>query len=247
MKVIKITASTAVLLLLCGVWAPLAQAQSKADLQDQYLKTCSVDFQNAHPDIRPQCDLIKKTIDLMSETSGSSTTKKRANTDAPDGTTECKCERKMGRCSASTSLRSLPQSGKLSKYILRIAPPAGQCAEVTVYLAPQKGAVKSMIREPIYRVVESPAEVEWLSESTRYQILDSDTECYLCARKAARDARRNTEDSAAAEVQKEIRKSYETQYQQCLQGKSEGLDLSKLEPQMKAQICEGIRQQMLLN
>ena len=236
--------SATMLLALLAVLVPTAHAQSKASLKEQYAKTCGAEFQNANPDIRAQCDFIKTTIDSMPDNSAG---KKRFNTDPPDGTMECQCERKMGRCSASTSLRSIPQSGKLSKYILRIAPPAGQCAEVTVYLAPQKGAVKSMIREPIYRVVESPAEVEWLSESTRYQILDSDTECYLCARKAARDTRRDTEDSAAAEVQKEIRKSYETQYQQCLQGKSEGLDLSKLEPQMKAQICEGIRQQMLLN
>jgi hypothetical protein len=225
-----------------------ANAQSKASLQDQYRKSCSPEFIAANPDFRTQCDFLRNTIDTMPDNVKKQIPKTGAAALETDGTTECKCERKLGQCRASATLRSTGNGGNLLKYIVKITPPAAQCAEVTVYLTSRSGKAQSMIREPIYRVVDGPTEIEWKSKTTtQYQILDADTECYICQPKASRNTSNDDEESAASANQREVRKSYETQYHQCLQGKSGGLDISKLDPKMRADICEEMRQQMLKN
>lgn len=112
-----------------------------------------------------------------------------------DATTECDCTRKLGRCKVVSSVRdtqiSKVSNGLSSLVIVGLEPPPNQCVEATVYLRERAimGDRPRSTGHPIYRVIDGPTDVEWRNVGTpaselNYSIAPSETECYVCRKKA---------------------------------------------------------------
>lgn len=249
----------AVVLALCSLGA---SAQSVDDLAAQYESTCSSTQLSRLPEMRAQCDMLRSTLEDLrkSQSQGSSTSAATSRSapsgNAADGLTQCSCTRKLGRCTASA--RVIGQdvrrvaTGLSSRVTVRTEPPAGQCAEVTVFLQETAHFPTNVNRRghPLYQVIRGTNDVEWKNLSTgasrlEYSILSEATECYVC------DAGKggNTGVSAAADEaeakqssREAIRASYERQYRECLAGK--GQLVSSLDPSLRPQFCAGFKEAM---
>ncbi|MFC5547677.1 hypothetical protein [Massilia aerilata] len=239
--------------LLVAIAMPLAPAQTRAELESQYRSTCTPDFLSANPEMRDTCKTIRATIDAMATPDMRAQPAAAPGQDAGfvDNTAQCKCNRKLGRCSASASIKSKVISmhayGRSSKVVVHVSPPAGQCSEVTVFLqeSAQLGAKLNRVGHPLHRVVTGPTDIEWTNGSTpatslAYAILHEDTECYICEG-AGRSA--GSEAGVDQELKSEIRDSYEMQYKDCLKGRLTGMDANvKIAPALMAKTCERLRE-----
>lgn len=232
-------------------------AQSLQDLQSMYESTCSQVQVAQMPQIRLQCDQVRSTINqLRKQQTSTPMSPPSAISSAKDGTTQCACARKLGRCRATARVISQDvlrtATGLSSRVVVRTEPPPGQCVEVTVFLQETAffGANVNRRGLPLYQVIKGTNDVEWKNLSTsasrlEYSILEGATECYVCeSRRGGMDSASSGVDALSAEkaVRAQKRASYELQYQECLAGK--GQLVQALPPEQRPQFCASFKEAM---
>lgn len=116
-----------------------------------------------------------------------------------DATTQCDCQRKLGTCQATASVRDSQvarvSNGLSSLVVVGMEPPPGQCVEVTAYLQERAiiGGRTRTTGHPLYRVIDGPTDVEWRNVGTpastlSYRVSANEVECHVCARRSPSDA-----------------------------------------------------------
>ena len=239
-----------------------SEAQSVDEVAAQYESICAPAQLSQHPAMRPQCDMLRTTLEGLRKVNSSTSSPGQAPSrsapigNAADGQTQCSCTRKLGRCTAAARVLSQDvrrvATGMSSRVTVRTEPPAGQCAEVTVFLQETAHFPTNVNRRghPLYQVISGTNDVEWKNLSTgasriEYSILSEATECYVCdAGKGGNTGVSTAADVAAAEqsAREAIRASYERQYRECLAGK--GQLVSSLAPFLRPQFCAGFKEAM---
>lgn len=234
-----------------------AQAQSLQQLEQQYQQVCSTTNLARHAELRPQCGMIRGTIDRLRQAAAQRPDRAPALADQVDNTTQCACTRKLGRCSASARVagQDIGNSGNglSSRVVVRIDPPAGQCVEVTAYLQETAiiGGRPRRTGHPLYAVMRGPTDVEWRNLSTpasqlQYEVLSADTECHVCD--ASRGGSTPPPDDAAAraeaeaDTRAEVRAAGEKEWRNCMAGTG---DLySRMDATTRPRVCALMRQQI---
>jgi hypothetical protein len=223
------------------------RAQTLGDLEAQYRQLC------AQPqNMRDTCDMLKRGLDQM-RTLTPPPSPPTALRDLAEGGATCDCNRSRGRCQATARVVSQsvrPHSyGLGSRVVVRVEPPPGQCAEVTAYLEETATFSNGPRRtgHPLHRVVQSATDIEWTNGSTpakqlQYRVPAEQVECWVCTPRAGvAGSQRTAADEGAAQAREEIRRAWEKEYRDCLDGV--GPLMSQLAPDRRLPICEQMRQE----
>jgi len=234
-----------------------ADAQSAQQLEAQFQQVCSPSNLARHADLRPQCDMMRHTLDQMRQSAAPKPGRAPTLSEQLDNTTQCACTRKLGRCSASAHVsgQDIGSSGNglSSRVVVRINPPAGQCVEVTAFLQETAlfGGRLQRTGHPLYAVLRGPTDVEWRNLSTpasqlQYEVLSADTECHVCDAKRggstppSDDAAAEAEGAAAARA--DVRAAGEKEWRGCMAGTG---DLYRqMAPSMRLAACAWIRKEV---
>jgi hypothetical protein len=223
------------------------RAQSLEELEAQYRQLC------AQPqNMRDTCDMLKRGLDQMRALGPAPAAAATGRAEPRDGSATCDCNRTRGRCQATARIVSQsvrPHSyGLGSRVVVRVEPPPGQCVEVTAYLEETATFSNGPRRtgHPLYRVVQAATDIEWTNGSTpaqqlNYRVPVEQVECWLCTPRGAAGGERSAAAEGAAQAREDIRKAWEKEYRDCLDGV--GPLMSQLTPDRRLPICEQMRQE----